>query len=164
MFGSTNSQRKTHEGIMANTYTQIYYHIVFSTKNRVRCIGKDHRDPLYGYIWGIHKNLKCHLYRIGGVEDHVHILTSIHPTLSLSKYIEEVKTGSTNWIRRERVIPDWPGWQDGYGAFTAANHDKDAIIEYIKGQEEHHRTVSFREEYEAMLKRAGVEYDPKYLE
>lgn len=71
---------------MANTYTQIYYHIVFSTKNRARAILPDGREDLYRYLWGIHRNLKCHVYRIGGVEDHVHILTSIHPTLALAKY------------------------------------------------------------------------------
>ncbi|MEA3209604.1 MAG: REP-associated tyrosine transposase [Chthoniobacter sp.] len=148
---------------MANTYTQIFYHIVFSTKNRVRCINKERQDDLYGYIWGIHKNLNCHLYRIGGVEDHVHILTSIHPTVALADYIESVKTGSTSWIRREDVFRDWPGWQDGYAAFTASFAEKDALIEYIKRQEEHHQTVSFLEEYQAHLEQAGIAYDPKYL-
>ncbi len=81
---------------MANTYTQIFYHVVFSTKNRARCINQDQREHLYGYLWGIHKNLKCHLYRIGGVEDHAHILTSIHPTVSLADYVSEVRSSSTS--------------------------------------------------------------------
>ena len=148
---------------MANTYTQIFYHIVFSTKNRVRCISKARRDDLYGYMWGINKNLKCHLYRIGGVEDHVHILTSIHPSIALADYIENMKTSSTSWIRREGIISDWPGWQDGYGAFTASIDEKDALIEYIKAQDEHHREISFLEEYTALLEKAGIAYDPKYL-
>lgn len=148
---------------MANTYTQIYYHIVFSTKNRESCMAKEQRDKLFAYIWGIHKELKCHLYRIGGVEDHLHILTSLPSTLSRSKYVESIKTGSTNWIRRENIIPAWPGWQDGYGAFTAAHDDKDAIIEYIKTQEEHHKTTSYLDEYKDLLKQAAVSYDAKYL-
>ena len=148
---------------MPNTYTQILYHIIFSTKDRRRAIRKEHRDDIYRYIWGIHKNLNCHLYRIGGTDDHVHILTSLHPTLALSKYVEKVKTGSTNWIRRENLFSNWPGWQDGYGAFTAAWADKDAIIEYIKGQEEHHRRVTLLDEYRQLLERAGVEFDEKYL-
>jgi putative transposase len=149
---------------MANTYTQIYYHIVFSTKNRVRAISPGRREELFRYLWGIHRHLKCHLYRIGGVEDHVHILTSIHPTVALSKYIEEVKTGSSRWIRDERIFTDWPGWQDGYAALTLADKDKDGVIEYIKNQEDHHRRVTFMEEYRKLLEDAGIRYDPKYLE
>jgi putative transposase len=148
---------------MANTYTQIYYHIVFSTKHRQPCLAKELREKLYAYIWGIHKQLHCHLYRIGGVEDHVHLLTSLHPTLSLAKYVESIKTGSTNWIRRENIIDAWPGWQDGYGAFTAAQADQEAIVAYIKDQETHHQHTSFLDEYKALLERAGVTYDPKYI-
>lgn len=148
---------------MANTYTQIYYHIVFSTKGREPSLVKEQREKIYAYIWGILKKLDCHLYRIGGVEDHVHLLTSLHPTVALSKLVESIKTGSTNWIRREKVIAAWPGWQDGYGAFTAADDAKDAIIEYIKAQEEHHKGTTFLDEYKALLKRAGVAFDPKYL-
>lgn len=148
---------------MANTYTQILYHIVFSTKNRDRCIAKDRRDDLYRYIWGIVKNLDCHLYRIGGVEDLVHVLSSLHPTQALSKYIENIKTSSTSWIRREAVLENWPGWQDGYAAFTASFDEKDELIDYIKAQEEHHQAVSFDEEYRALLERAGIAFDPKYL-
>ena len=149
---------------MANTYTQILYHIVFSTKNRVRAISPERREDLYRCLWGIHRNLKCHLYRIDGVADHVHILTSIHPSLALAKYIEEVKTGSTHWIRKEHIFSDWPGWQDGYADLTLANKDKDGVIEYIKHQEEHHHRTTFMEEYRSLLVEAGIDYDPKYLE
>ena len=149
---------------MANTYTQLIYHIVFSTKNRKTAIAKNRREDLYRYIWGIHDKLKCHLYRIGGVDDHVHLLASIHPTVSVSKFVESIKTGSTNWIRREGVFPNWPGWQDGYGAFTHSLADKDRLIEYIKGQEEHHRQVSYLDEFKRTLEQAGVTFDPKYVE
>ncbi|HLX63015.1 MAG TPA: IS200/IS605 family transposase [Planctomycetota bacterium] len=148
---------------MANTYTQILYHIVFSTKGRARCIAKDRRDELYRYMWGINKNLKCHLYRIGGVDDHVHVLTHLHPTLSLSSYVEQLKTGSTNWVRNERIYTRWPGWQDGYGAFTLSIKEKDDVLNYIAGQEEHHRSVTFIEEYKQLLKDAGVDYDERFL-
>jgi putative transposase len=148
---------------MANTYTQIVYHVVFSTKNRLPALQASRREDLYAYIWGIHKRLKCTLFRIGGVEDHVHLLTSLHPTLSLANYIEKVKTGSTNWIRRERVYPAWPGWQDGYGAFTVSWVERDAVIEYIKNQEAHHRQVTWAEEYRSMLGRHGVAFEERYL-
>lgn len=149
---------------MANTYTQLLYHVVFSTKNRLAAIKKERREDVYRYIWGIHDKLKCHLYRIGGVEDHVHLLVSIHSTVSVSKYVESIKTGSTNWIRREGVFVNWPGWQDGYGAFTHSLADKDRLIEYIKNQEEHHRCVSWMEEYKLLLDQAGVKYDLNYVE
>ena len=148
---------------MANTYTQILYHIVFSTKERMPCIAKDRRDKLFAYMWGINKELKCHLYRIGGGDDHVHILTSIHPRVALAAYVEKMKTGSTNWARRESVFAQWPGWQDGYGGFTLSIKEKDALVKYIVGQEEHHRTVSFIDEYKRLLAEAGIEYDERYL-
>ena len=148
---------------MPNTYTQIVYHIVFSTKNRQPAIKKDRRDDFYAYVWGIHKKLKCHLCRIGGIEDHVHILTALHPTLSLAEYVEKIKTGSTNWIRRERVYPGWPGWQDGHGAFTVSWKDRDAVIDYIKNQAAHHEKVEWLDEYRALLEQNGVAYDERYL-
>jgi REP element-mobilizing transposase RayT len=148
---------------MANTYTQILYHLVFSTKGRSQCILKDRRADLYAYIWGIVKEQKCHLYRIGGVEDHVHILTHLHPRVSLSTYLEKLKSSSTNWIRRERVFQQWPGWQDGYGGFTLSIKEKDTVIEYIKGQEEHHRTETFIDEYKRLLTEAGIAFDERYL-
>lgn len=148
---------------MANIYTQILYHVVFSVKDRANAIKPDRRDDLYAYIWGIHKKLDCHLYRIGGVENHVHILMSLHKSLPPTRYIEQVKIGSTGWIRRETVFAHWPGWQDGYGAFTASWRDKDDITEYIKSQEEHHRTVTFEEEYRALLMKAEIDFDERYL-
>ncbi len=148
---------------MANTYTQILYHIVFSTKERTSCISKDRRGDLYAYMWGINKKLNCHLYRVGGVEDHVHLLTHIHPTISLSSYVEKMKTGATNWLRKERIFMQWPGWQDGYGAFTLSIKEKDALVKYIMNQEEHHQSVSFIDEYKQLLTEAGITYDDRYL-
>ncbi|HLX61297.1 MAG TPA: IS200/IS605 family transposase [Planctomycetota bacterium] len=148
---------------MANTYTQILYHIVFSTKERTPCVTAPRRNDLYAYMWGIVKELDCHLYRIGGVDDHVHVLTHLHPKTALSTYVEKLKTGSTNWVRRECIVAHWPGWQDGYGAFTLSFKEKDGVIEYIKNQEEHHKSVSFIEEYKQLLTDAGVEFDERYL-
>ena len=81
---------------MPNTYTQLLFHIVFTTKNRERTLADGHRDSLYEYIWGIHQNLNCHLYRIGGIDDHVHILTAIPTTLALAKYVQEFKASSSH--------------------------------------------------------------------
>ena len=139
-----------------STYTQIFYHIVFATKNRERVLDKPHRDDLYRFVWGVLKNRKCHLYRVGGVEDHMHIFSSLHPTIALSDLVKEIKTASSAWIKGQHVFPMFGHWQDGYGAFTHALSDKARLIEYIKTQVEHHKHVTFREEYDALLAEAGL--------
>jgi putative transposase len=145
------------------TYTQILYHLVFSTKNRRRVLDGPRRDDLFRYLWGILKNKDCHLYRIGGVEDHVHILTTLHPTVPLAGLVKDLKVASSLWIKDGTVFPEFDGWQDGYGAFTCAWRDKDALIEYIKGQVEHHRVESFQDELRRMLGEHGVAFDERYL-
>ena len=148
---------------MPNTYTQLLFHVVFSTKNRQRTLPDSHRELLYRYIWGIHKNLNCHMYRIGGIDDHVHILTATPTTLSLADYVKEVKTGSSRWLKEQAEFHRFDGWQDGYGAFTVTFSGKDSLIEYIKGQAEHHRTESLLDEYRRLLRENGVPYDERYL-
>ena len=146
-----------------STYTQIYYHIVFSTKARQRCLIKDRRDDVFRYIWGIIKNNKCHLYRINGMEDHIHILTSLHPTICLSNLVKDIKVSSSKWIKNNGVFSNFSSWQDGYGAFTDNDKAKDRLIEYIKNQDTHHKKVSFIDEYKTLLLEAGIKFDDKYL-
>jgi putative transposase len=145
------------------TFTQIYYHIVFSTKNRERVLLANRRDDLFRYTLGILKNKDCHLYRIGGVEDHVHILTEIHPTIPLADLVKDIKTSTSSWIKAGNIFPGFTHWQDGYGAFTVSHSDKDDVIEYIKGQEEHHKTITFKDELREFLVKHGVKFDEKYL-
>ena len=145
------------------TYTQIIYHIVFATKNRERVLDKPRREDLFRYIWGIVKNHDCHLFRLNGVEDHVHILTSVHPTVALADLVKAVKTGSAKWIKENNVFPRFCHWQEGYGAFTHSVREKNVLIEYVKNQEEHHRQVDFLDEYRKLLHEADVEFDEKYL-
>ena len=145
------------------TYTQILYHLVFSTKHRRRVLDAPRRDELFRYLWGILKNKDCHLYRIGGVEDHIHILTSLHPMVPLAGLVKDLKVASSVWIKEERVFPEFEGWQEGYGAFTCAWRDKDALIEYIKGQVEHHRIESFQDELRRMLGEHGVVFEERHL-
>jgi putative transposase len=147
---------------MMATYTQIIYHLVFATKDR-RPILKGDRKELYQYIWGILKKKECHLYRIGGVEDHLHILTSLHPSIGLADLIKDIKLASSKWIKEGGAFPGFDHWQDGYGAFTCSSADKDRIIEYIKNQENHHPKQSSREELAELLKEAGVTFDEKYF-
>lgn len=146
-----------------STYTQILYQIVFSTKNREPTLVSTHRNDLFKYISGILENKKCHLYQINGVEDHLHILTHLHPSVALSSLVKDIKLASTKFIKEKGLFPAFNGWQDGYGAFTYSIDRKDILINYIKNQEDHHRLRTFREEYIELLKEHGVEYDERYL-
>jgi putative transposase len=146
-----------------STYTQILYHIVFATKNRRRVPDQPRREDLFRYMWGTIKNKNCHLYRIGGVEDHIHILSSLHPTLALAELVKDVKVASSIWIKENRVFAEFDAWQEGYAALTHSLFEKDRLIEYIKGQEEHHRKVPFIDEYREMLREAGMQLDERYL-
>ena len=146
-----------------STFTQILYHIVFSTKNRDRTLTADQRHQLFEYVWGILKNKNCHLYRINGVEDHIHIATHLHPTIALALLVKDIKLASSAFIKDNNVFKNFTGWQEGYAAFTYSFKDKDKLIEYIKNQEEHHRKISYKEELITMLKEHGVEFEEKYL-
>ncbi|MDP8208853.1 MAG: IS200/IS605 family transposase [Candidatus Electryonea clarkiae] len=146
-----------------STYTQIIYHIVFSTKDRKNVITTENRDELFRYIWGIIKNKKCHLYRMNGTKNHLHILSHLHPSICLADYIREIKVGSTKWIKENKKFQGFTNWQDGYSAFTHSIQDKNTLIEYIKNQNEHHNNISFIDEYRTLLNDAGIEFDEKYL-
>ncbi len=146
-----------------STYTQILYQIVFATKNHEMTMVESGQEKLYKYILGVLKNKKCHLYRIGGVEDHLHIVTHVHPTVAVAYLIKDIKLAASKIIKAENLFPDWDGWQDGYGAFTYSISAKDNLIEYVKNQKEHHKRVSFREEYISLLKEHGIDFDEKYL-
>jgi REP element-mobilizing transposase RayT len=157
-----NINRKVLHPFMS-THTQLLYHIVFGTKYRIPCLQKNKRQVLYKYIWGILNNNKCHLYRINGVEDHLHILTHIHPTVALSLLIKDIKLASHTFIKQEKLFPPYRGWQEGYGAFTHHFNDKNRLIGYIKTQESHHRYVSWPEELKALLKEHEIAFDERYL-
>jgi putative transposase len=146
-----------------STYTQILYQIVFATKNRKPCLTPKNRPELFKYIYGILKNKNCHLYRINGVEDHIHILISLHPSTSLSSLVKDIKVGSSGFIADNNLFPDFTHWQEGYGAFTYSFNARDILIEYIKNQEEHHKKITFRDEFIAMLNEHNIRFDEKYL-
>lgn len=145
------------------TYTQILYQIVYSTKNRSPTLVTEKRKELYKYIWGILKNKKCHLYQIGGIEDHVHIVTHLHPSVALSDLVKDIKLASTDNIKNEKLFTNFDGWQDGYGAFTYSIDAKENLINYVKNQEEHHKKKTFIEEYKELLQEYKIEFDEKYL-
>jgi REP element-mobilizing transposase RayT len=147
-----------------STYTQILYQIVFGTKHREKTLTREGRQDLFKDIWGILKNKNCHLYQIGGIEDHLRIITSIHPSIALASLVKDIKIGSTSFIKEKRIFQHFNGWQDGYAAFTYSIDAKNNLIEYVKNQEAHHYKKTFKEELTALLNEHGVEYDEKYLE
>jgi len=146
-----------------STYTQILYQLVFSTWSHERTLTENRSEELYKYIAGILKNKKCHLYRINGIEDHLHIVTHIHPAVALSGLIKDIKLASSQWIKAEKIFKNFNGWQEGYGAFTYSIKEKDILIEYVKNQKEHHRKKTFIEEYIELLNEHGIEFDEKFL-
>ena len=146
-----------------STYRQIFYQLVFSTKNREKTIVDAHCEELYRYMWGIVSKQNCRLYRINGIEDHIHIFSDLHPSLSFADYVKAIKVASNKWMKESGRFPDFKGWQDGYGAFTYSMREKDMIINYIKNQKEHHRKESFYDEFRRLLIENGIEFDEKYL-
>jgi putative transposase len=147
-----------------STFTQTLYQIVFSTKFREKTLKKEHHDELFKYIWGIIKNKKCYLFRINAVEDHIHILTSLHSAVTLADLVKDIKLGSSSFIKEKGILINFNGWQDGYAAFTYSVDAKDNLIEYIKNQEAHHQKKTFREELIELLIENKIDYHEKYLD
>jgi putative transposase len=146
-----------------STYTQILYQIVYSTKSREYTLIQDGREELFRYISGILKKKKCHLYQIGGVSDHLHIITHLHPNIALADLVKDIKLASTDHIKNKNLFPLFNGWQDGYGAFTYSIDAKENLIAYVKNQEGHHRMKTYSEEFKELLQEHKIEFDEKYL-
>jgi len=146
-----------------SSYRQILYHIVFRTKGSLKTLHLENSEELYKYIWGIVKGKNGVLYRINGMEDHIHILSDLHPSIALSDYLRDMKTASSIWLKESGKFPQFNGWADGYAAFTYAYRDKETIINYIKNQREHHKTISFEEELRKLLIEHGVEINEKFF-
>jgi putative transposase len=146
-----------------STYRQIYYQIVFGTKYRKPTIVQPHDEELYKYISGIIKNKKCNLYCINGVEDHIHIMSDLHPSVRLSDYVKDIKIASSSWMKESGKFSAFNGWQEGYGAFTYSIKEKDKIINDITNQKGHHQSESFVDEYKQLLIENEIVFDEKFL-
>jgi putative transposase len=145
------------------SYVSSYHHCVFSTKERRPLITSALRERLWSFLGGIARQNKMKALEIGGVADHVHILLSLPPTLSISKTMQLIKGGSSKWVHETFPEHRLFEWQEGYGSFSVSVSQLDKIIHYIKNQEEHHRKVTFQEEFLALLKKHRVEFDERYL-
>jgi REP element-mobilizing transposase RayT len=148
---------------MPNTYTQIFYHLVFVVKRRQSLIDPSWKNDLYKYISGIiaHQNQK--LYILNGMPDHLHILVSCKPNVMLSDLVKEIKEHSSKYINEQKFTAEKFSWQEGYGAFSVSYRNVEQIVNYIKNQEEHHKVQSFREEYIDFLKEQNIDFEEKYL-
>ena len=147
---------------MADTYTSLLVHAVFSTKNRQKAITPHIRERLLAYIGGIARENDFKALAVGGTDDHVHVLLSLSPTMVVSKAIQLIKGGSSKWIHTTFPTMSQFAWQAGYGAFTVGILQISDTTAYIKNQAEHHRARTFEEEYRAFLQRHGIAYDDRY--
>ncbi len=148
---------------MPQTLTNLLTHIIFSTKNRTPCITEEFRPRFFAYIGGIVRRLGGRALAVNGTADHVHLLLSLRPAVSISKALLTVKANSSRWIHGT-----WParrtfGWQAGYGAFSVSQSHAAAVMEYIANQEEHHRRVTFQQELLVFLKKNHVAYNDRYI-
>ena len=148
---------------MGRTYTQLLNHIVFSTKDRAPLLTPDLRTRLFPYMGGIVRNLDGVALSINGVADHVHVLASLPATAALSDLVGKLKANSSKWVHE--TLPEHATfrWQLGYAAFSVSSSQKETVLKYIAGQQEHHRAMSFQDELLAFLKRHEIEYDERYV-
>ena len=148
---------------MASTFLSLHYHLVFSTKDRYPFIQPQWQERLFEYLGGTIKGLGGFPQALGGVADHLHLLLGLKATHCLADFMRELKKASSTWMHEEMNISTF-AWQEGYAAFTVSASSRPGVKKYIVNQAEHHRKKTFREELVDMLQKAGVEYDPKYLD
>lgn len=148
---------------MAHTFTNLLTHVIFSTKDRVPIIKPELKPNLHAYMGGIIRELKGKAVTIDGTTDHVHLLLWVPPTLSISETLGVLKSNSSKWVNDERRQRSAFAWQTGYGAFSVSHSNSPAVVRYIRTQEEHHKKVSFQEEFVSYLKKNGIPYDARYI-
>ena len=148
---------------MANTYTQIYIHLIFAVKNRESLISEEIEEELYKMLTTILQNNKHSIIAIGGMPDHVHIFFGMHPNEALSHLVKELKTATSAWINGQHKLETHFAWQQGFGAFSYSRSQINAVANYVRGQKQHHVKTSFREEYLKILQSFGIDYDEKYV-
>ena len=148
---------------MPHTFTNLLVHFIFSTKDRRPNLEAEIRSRVFAYMGGVFREVGATPILINGPDDHVHALASIPAAASVADVMRLVKTNTSKWVHEQ-----WPqrrefAWQSGYGAFSVSQSNRAEVAKYIAGQEEHHRHVSFQEEFLAFLKRHGIAYDERYV-
>ncbi len=145
------------------TYTRILYQIVFQTWHWEPTLTESKRERLFSFISGILMKKKCFVLQVGGVENHIHIITHVHPNIAVSQLVKDIKLSSVNFIRTEKLFSHFRGWNEGFGAFTYSLEAEKNLIKYVLDQKEHHKTESPREEYLRQLREFEIEFKKKYI-
>jgi REP element-mobilizing transposase RayT len=148
---------------MAHTYTHLVTHVIFATKDRAALISPEMKEDLYAYMGGIVREVGGKAIIVNGMPDHVHMLMYLPPTVAMAGAVRVVKANSSRWVHERWRDASKFGWQRGYGAFSVSRTIIPDVERYIATQEEHHRKMTFEEEFLVLLKRHGIEFDPRYL-
>ncbi|WP_420387041.1 IS200/IS605 family transposase [Roseivirga sp.] len=148
---------------MANTYSQLFIQTVFVVKYRQALLAKDWREKLMGVIGNLINETGCQTLIVNGVEDHVHCFFRLKPNLSVSEVMKSVKARSSKWINEQGFLPHRFEWQPGFGCFSYARSQYEAVYNYIRNQEKHHQKRTFRSEYLDLLEKFGIDYDEQYV-
>ncbi|MBK1835475.1 IS200/IS605 family transposase [Roseibacillus ishigakijimensis] len=149
---------------MPQSLSNILVHLIFSTKDRYPWFeAPELRSRAHAYLAGVVRRCDCEAYRVGGVADHVHLAIRLSRTLTIAGLVKNLKTGSNQWLKEHSPAFQQFAWQQGYGAFSIGMSQKEALLRYIDGQEEHHRNLTFQEEYRSFLRKYGVDFDERYL-
>ena len=148
---------------MANTYSQVNIHCVFSVKGRGNFITRDFRDELHRYMSGILRKDGCYPLAVNGWKDHVHTFFELPVTTAISDQMRKLKASSSKWINEKKFVKGNFSWQEGYGAFSYSKSQRNAVIKYIVNQEAHHKKISFREEYLDLLKKFDIKFQNEYV-
>ena len=148
---------------MPQSLSHVIIHVIFSTKERRPFLDPDTRPKLHAYLATVARNAGCEAYRVGGVADHVHLAIRLSRTLPIADLVQDLKTSSSKWLKTQSSDLAEFAWQRGYGCFSVGPSDLDALRAYIDGQEEHHQTRTFQDEFRMFLKKYGVEYDEAYV-
>lgn len=148
---------------MPQSLANIYVHTVFSTKNREPLIDKEIEIELFSYLGGICNALECFPLKIGGYKDHVHLLSLLSKKITLIKFIEQLKSGSSSWIKKQHSRYANFYWQNGYGAFSVGRAETDRIKKYIENQHEHHKKISLQDEFREILREHNIDFDERYV-
>ena len=148
---------------MPQSLSHIVIHVIFSTKNRHPCLTEQVRPNLHAYLAAVARNTGCECYRAGGVEDHVHLAVRLARTVAPCELVEEIKTASSKWIKKQG--PEWHdfSWQRGYAALSVGTDGIESLCRYIDSQADHHRNCTFQDEYCALLREHGVQFDERYM-
>jgi len=148
---------------MANTYTQIYIHIVFSVQGRQQLIRPEFQEELHKYITGIIRKKEQKLIAINSMQDHIHVFNGMKPNIAISDLVRDIKSNSSTFINEKKWVRGKFNWQEGYGAFSHSHSQLDAVVKYIQNQKRHHEKKTFKEEYLELLNKFNIEYDLRYV-